>query len=192
MTILDRILATKRREVEAARRTVPLAQVREAAVKQPQPRDFFGAVTAKTSTGVNLIAEIKKQSPSAGLLVPRFDVAEIARTYHRNGAAAISVLTDETYFGGELGHIAEAKSAVPLPVLRKDFLVDEYQVYESRAAGADAILLIAEALEVERIAESVGLAVGLGMAPMVEVHSVEQLGLVIARLGLPAIAICLE
>src|SRR5512134_3567612 len=104
MTILDRILATKRREVADARRIRPLAQLQDSIGLQPAPRDFFGAVTAGASTGVNLIAEIKQRSPSAGLLVPRFDVAEIAREYHQNGAAALSVLTDETYFAGRLTH----------------------------------------------------------------------------------------
>jgi len=150
MTILDRIIETKRAEVERAKRVRPPATVIEAARTAPRPRDFLSAVTMPSPRGPQLIAEIKKKSPSVGLIRPDFDLVEIAQTYERHGAAAISVLTDETYFDGRLEFIKLVKDAVALPVLRKEFIIDDYQVYESREAGADAMLLIVEAVGVER------------------------------------------
>ncbi|MEK7731551.1 MAG: indole-3-glycerol phosphate synthase TrpC, partial [Planctomycetota bacterium] len=176
MTILDRILDTKREEVAQAKQRRPMAELQTAIVRAAPPRDFYTAVTARSPSGVRLIAEIKKASPSAGLIVADFDPVAIARTYAIHGAGALSVLTDQTYFQGRLDYIELVKQAVALPVLRKDFIIDEYQVYESRAAGADAILLIAAALpdftSRWRLCET---AHNFGMSVLLEVHSEEEL-----------------
>ncbi len=184
-TILDRIVETKRKEVEIARQRCPTAELRTAIRRTANPRNFLAAATAKAPDGINLIAEIKKRSPSAGLIVPDFDLVRIARTYQAHGAAALSVLTDETYFGGRLDFIGIVKRVVDLPVLRKDFIVDEYQIHESRAADADAVLLIAEVLGAERIAELLPLVDNLDMTALVEVHSEENLEAILDALGAP-------
>lgn len=183
MTILDKIVETKRLELSEAKRVKSLDQMRESAGQAQPARDFFQAVTASGENSLQLIAEVKKASPSAGVIVQNFDPVAIARTYQQHGAAAISVLTDETYFQGKLEYIEQIKRVVPLPVLRKDFTIDEYQVYESRASGADAILLIAEVIGTETIAKFVNLATGLGMTAIVEVHSEDNLLLVLKTLG---------
>ncbi len=185
MTILDRIVESKREELAAAKRHRPIAALKAAIEQTDSARDFHGAVTAPSAHGVQLIAEIKKASPSAGLIVADFDVACIARTYFDHGAAALSVLTDETYFQGRLDFISHVKEAVPPPVLRKDFIIDEYQVYESRAAGADAVLLIAEVLRAQRIAEFTAIAKDLRMAVLIEVHTEENLSALLDMLGPP-------
>lgn len=182
MTILQRIVETKRKEVEIAEEKRPVDALQSSIAEAPAPRDFC---TAIRTDGINLIAEIKKKSPSAGLIVSDFDPPRIARIYHESGAAAISVLTDHMYFGGSLDDINVVKQAVPLPVLRKDFLIDEYQVYESRAFGADAILLIVEAIGAERVAELLPLAGQLGLATLVEVHSSESLAALRSAVGEP-------
>ena len=187
MTILDRIVETKRDEVAEAKGRRPLDEVCEAAGCAAPPRPFAQAVAASTSGGIQLIAEIKKSSPSAGLIVKNFDPVAIAQIYHAHGAAALSVLTDETYFDGRLRFIEDVKQVVPLPVLRKDFIVDKYQIHESRAAGADAILLIAEVLEGSQIVDFTAAARNLGMAVLVEVHSEETLTSVLDALGPPSI-----
>ncbi len=187
MTILERIVETKRGEVARARRSVPQSELLETISLIELPRDFAGAVLGGSGAAVRLIAEIKKASPSAGLIVPDFDPVSIARTYARCGAAALSVLTDATYFQGDLAYIDRVKQAVPLPVLRKDFLIDPYQVFESRAAGADAILLIAEVVPADRIAEMRGIARGLGMSTLVEVHTEANLDAVTNALGSPGV-----
>lgn len=184
MTILDRILETKRGEVAAAKRRRPLDALRRDVGRSPPPRDFHSAVVGDGS-GVRLIAEVKKASPSAGVIVRDFDPVAIARTYHRCGATALSVLTDETYFQGRLDFIARVRGEIPLPVLRKDFIVDEYQVVESRAAGADAILLIAEILSAKQIGTFRSAARALGLGVLVEVHSEETLAAVLSELGPP-------
>ena len=143
--ILAQIVAHKRQEIAAAQRAVPLADMQRRAADSPMPRNFFTAVTRPRGT-LRIIAEVKKASPSAGVIRPDFDAVAVARAYHEHGAAAISCLTDRKYFQGSLDYIALIKQAVPLPVLRKDFMVDLYQLYEARAAGADAVLLIAECL----------------------------------------------
>jgi indole-3-glycerol phosphate synthase len=141
-----------------------------------RPRNFYAAVTAKkTSKKVNLIAEIKKASPSAGVICANFDPVEIARSYQRAGAAALSVLTDATYFQGNLEYIEQVRQAVKLPVLRKDFIIDPYQVYQSRAAGADAVLLIAECLDLGQLIDLQILATELNMTCLIEVHDMENL-----------------
>lgn len=184
-TILDQIIDTKREEVATAKRAIPLSELQSKIRHVESPRDFFGTVIKCHGDKPNLIAEIKKASPSAGLIRANFDPAAIARIYHEHGAAAISVLTDETYFQGSLAHIQTVKDAVPLPVLRKDFIIDDYQIYEARAAGADAILLIAEALEPDAIASLLAVSHGLAMTTLLEVHSEKNLDHVVGTIGFP-------
>jgi indole-3-glycerol phosphate synthase len=174
--ILRRILATKRTEVAAARVAVPLEAVERNARAAPPPRDFASALRAKIAAGKPaVIAEIKRASPSKGLLREHFDPAAIARSYAAAGAACLSVLTDREYFQGAPEHLAEARAACALPVLRKDFLVEPYQVYEARALGADCILLIAAALAPGDMRGLERLAQGVGMAVLVEVHDAAEL-----------------
>ncbi len=174
--ILRRILATKRTEVAAARAAVPLEAVERKARAAPPPRDFAGALRAKIAAGKPaVIAEIKRASPSKGLLREHFDPAAIARSYAAAGAACLSVLTDREYFQGAPEHLAEARAACALPVLRKDFVIEPYQVYEARALGADCILLIAAALAPGDMRGLERLAQGLGMAVLVEVHDGREL-----------------
>jgi indole-3-glycerol phosphate synthase len=185
-SILDRIVARKRVEVERAKSATPLAAIQERIAKLGRPRNFFAAVVSQERRGgTRVIAEIKQRSPSAGVIGNHFDPVGIARKYHEAGAAAISCLTDETDFGGHLGHIQQIRDAVPLPVLRKDFIIDLYQVWESRAAGADAVLLIAEALDEGQILDMMILARELGMTTLVEVHEVDRLLKVRHYIGFP-------
>jgi hypothetical protein len=150
-TILQQIIQTKHQEVAARKVQTPLEALKETIQTLGRPRNFFGAVTRKGKKPLNLIAEVKKASPSAGVIRPDFDPVDIARQYAAAGADALSVLTDETYFQGKLEYLHAIRDRVKLPVLRKDFIIDPYQVYESRAAGADAILLIAECLETSQM-----------------------------------------
>lgn len=167
-TILDQIVATKRAEIERAKTLVPEAVLRERAAAAPPPRDFLAALAG--GPPIRLIAEVKKASPSAGLIRENFDPVEIARTYQRHGASCLSVLTDETYFQGRLDYLRAVREATDLPVLRKDFVLDPYQVIEARAAGADAVLLIAECLDEGTLTKLHDLIVGLGMTPLVELY----------------------
>jgi len=187
MTVtLEQIVARKRVEVARAMKETPLHTLRERIDEQGRPRNFFAAVVDRQNPHhTRVIAEIKQRSPSAGLIRENFDPVRIAQQYHRAGAAAISCLTDETDFGGHLGYIHQIRDAVPLPVLRKDFIVDEYQVYESRAAGADAVLLIAEVLGEGEMLDMMILARELGMTTLVEAHSVENLLKVRHHIGFP-------
>lgn len=180
-TILDQIVETKRREVDAARRDRPLSELMPRVEAAAPPRDFYSALVDQPSNPgpIRLIAEVKKASPSAGLIRADFDPVAIAETYEKAGAAALSVLTDRTYFQGELSFIELVKQAVKLPVLRKDFVLDEYQVFESRAAGADAILLIAAIVSPIDIAHWSGLAFEMGMSTLVEVHNEAELSAVL-------------
>lgn len=151
-----------------------------------RPRNFFAAVVnQRPRRTTRVIAEIKKRSPSAGLIREDFDLVDIAKQYHEAGAAAISCLTDEQDFGGHLGYIHQIRDAVPLPVLRKDFIVDQYQVWESRAAGADAILLIADVLEEGELVDMAILARELNMTTLIEAHDVERLLKVRHYIGFP-------
>jgi indole-3-glycerol phosphate synthase len=151
----------------------------------PKCRNFYKAVTRPNIRGLNVIAEVKKASPSAGIIRQNFDPAAIARIYRDCGAEAISVLTDEKYFQGRIEYLTQIKQAVDLPILRKDFIVDAWQVYESRAAGADAILLIAEVLKTAEISDLMILAAELTMTVLLEVHSAEALLAVRSMIGFP-------
>ena len=174
--ILARIVATKREEIAAAQAVRPLAAVEAEAAAQPAPRDFVGAIRRKIACGQPaVIAEIKKASPSRGIIRPDFQPAEIARSYAAHGAACLSVLTDRQYFQGCPEYLQAARAACELPVLRKDFMVDHYQVAEARAMGADCILLIAAALSLPEMQALEAQAHGYGMAVLVEVHNGEEL-----------------
>jgi indole-3-glycerol phosphate synthase len=174
--VLQRILETKRAEVAAAVSRVPYTSMQLRARAAPPPRDFVAALKARIAAGQPaVIAEIKRASPSKGLLREHFDPAAIAKSYEAGGAACLSVLTDSQYFQGAAEHLVAARAACTLPVLRKDFIVDAYQVHEARAMGADCVLLIAAALPVARMRDFESLAHALGMAVLVEVHESAEL-----------------
>lgn len=177
--ILNKIIATKHTEVAAAKIAKPLAQVQaEAAMINNPVRDFIGSIRAKIAQKQSaVIAEIKKASPSKGIIRADFNPAEIAQSYELGGAACLSVLTDVEYFQGSVDYFKQARAACKLPVLRKDFMIDAYQVYESRAMGADCILLIAAAIDLSKMRELEQIAHSLGMAVLVEVHNGEELDL---------------
>jgi indole-3-glycerol phosphate synthase len=179
---LDKILATTRAAVAASKTLVFLAELERRAALH-QPRGWARALRHRAATGPAVIAEIKKASPSKGLIRADFDAAELARSYFAGGAAALSVLTDEPFFQGSLRNLELASAAVPLPCLRKDFMIDEYQIVEARAHGGDAILLIAAALsdaELVRFAQS---AHSLSLDVLVEVHTAAELDRVLSTLG---------
>ena len=174
--VLDRILAAKRREVDESRQRVPLAEIEERAAQAPAPRGFERALRAKIALGKpGVIAEIKRASPSKGVIRADFDPARIAQSYEANGAACLSVLTDREFFGGSQGDLVAAKAACSLPVLRKDFIVDPYQVHEARSWGADCILLIMDAASDRELLDLESLARRLGMDVLVESHDGGQL-----------------
>ena len=173
---LERILASKRAELEARRAAVPLSAIQEKAAQAPPVRDFVSAMKARIASGrPAVIAEVKKASPSKGLLRADFDPAAIAKSYESGGAACLSVLTDREYFQGAPEHLAQARAACALPVLRKDFVVEPWQVYESRAMGADCILLIAAVLAAQDMRGLEAVAQSLGMGVLVEVHEGQEL-----------------
>ena len=184
MTILDDIVGACRRRLEEARTRVPLTQLEQAAEARQERRDFAAAIArrlkaggperADGAAGLAIVAELKKSSPSAGLLKRVYRPREIARSYERSGASALSVLTEERYFLGSLDHLKEAREAVRLPVLRKDFILDAYQVYESVAAGADALLLIVASLDDRRLRGLIELCGRQRIAALVEVHTGEE------------------
>lgn len=174
--ILNKILATKAEEVAAAKANVSMETIQSLATQQAPTRDFVGAIRNKISAGkAAVIAEIKKASPSKGVIRADFKPAEIAHSYAQSGAACLSVLTDEQYFQGCADYLKQARAGCNLPVLRKDFMIDAYQVYEARAMGADCILLIAAALSLPKMQELETVAHSLGMAVLVEVHNGEEL-----------------
>jgi len=176
--ILNKILAVKHAELATALASKSLAQVRDEALIQARPRDFVAAIRAKIAAGQSaVIAEIKRASPSKGVLREDFQPGAIAADYAEHGAACLSVLTDREFFRGSSAYLQQARSACILPVLRKDFLIDSYQIYESRILGADAILLIVAALEFSRLRDMADLAVSLGMGVLVEVHDAVELDL---------------
>ena len=187
--ILEKILATKRSEIAAAMSETPLAAMQARAQAMEPPRDFVAALRDKIAAGAAaVIAEIKKASPSKGVIRADFRPAEIAASYEQGGAACLSVLTDAQYFQGDPQYLQQARAACHLPVLRKDFMIDPYQVYEARAMGADCILLIVAALDLPRMHELERIAHDLGMAVLVEVHDGDELGLAL-QLDTPLLGI---
>lgn len=177
-TILDKIVETKRQEIERAKAAVPLAELSARLKDAPPVRDFFAALAA--GGPIKLIAEVKKASPSKGIIRADFDPVAIAKTYEAHGASCLSVLTDEQYFQGSLEYLRQIRQAVNIPVLRKDFILDTYQLVEARAAGADAVLLIAECLDDCNLRKLHNEAVELSMTPLVEFYDPENLDRVLA------------
>ena len=174
--ILQKICAVKEQEVAAARAALSQPELRAQAEAQPPARDFVGAIRTKHAAGrAAVIAEVKRASPSKGVIRADFHPAEIAASYERAGAACLSVLTDRQFFQGAPEYLQAARAACHLPVLRKDFLIDAYQVFEARAMGADAILLIAACLDLAQMRDMEQLAIALGMAVLVEVHDGAEL-----------------
>ncbi len=187
--ILQRILAVKAEEVARAKSARPMAALQNEARQAAPARDFVGSLRARIAVGKPaVIAEIKKASPSRGVLRESFDPGAIAASYERHGAACLSVLTDAQFFQGGLDHMKQARAACKLPVLRKDFTIDPYQVYEARAAGADCILLIVAALEPARMRDLEAAAFDLGMSVLVEAHDAAELELAL-KLKTPLIGI---
>ena len=180
MSILDRIVVDKRDELARRRVEVPLSRLREACAALPAPRAFEEALQP-TGGRVSVIAEVKKASPSRGVLADALDPVALARTYATHGAAAISVLTDEKYFRGCLDDLRAVRAAVAVPLLRKDFTLDEYQIWEARAAGADAVLLIVGILDDEALRDLLAAAKGVGVAALVEVHTAAELDRALAQ-----------
>lgn len=174
--ILNKILAVKSEEVSSALASCSLTEMRQKAEQAVSCRDFIGSIRGKTVAGKSaVIAEIKKASPSKGVIRANFSPAEIATSYAHHGAACLSVLTDMQFFQGHENYLIQARKACALPILRKDFMVDPYQIYHARAMGADAILLIAAALSLPQMQEFEALAHSLGMAVLVEVHNQAEL-----------------
>lgn len=174
--ILNKILATKAQEVAAAKQALPLAELKASLADAPPLRDFIGAIRAKHAAAEPaIIAEIKKASPSKGLIRADFQPAQHAQDYESAGVACLSVLTDASYFQGSPDYLRQARAAVSLPVLRKDFMLDEYQIYQARAWGADAILLIAAALDAHTLQHLEQVAHELGMAVLLELHDASEL-----------------
>lgn len=172
MSVLDRIVAEKKKEIAQARASIPLASLEKRLPAAP-PLDFLGAL--QNATGLAIIAEVKKASPSAGILRADFAPVQIARIYADNGAAAISVLTDQPFFQGDLKYLESIRAAVRLPLLRKDFILDAYQVVEARAAGADAVLLIAEILDQKTLVALFQEIRRHGMEALVELYDADNL-----------------
>ncbi len=207
VTLAD-IVDAKREEVARAKAALPLAELEGLVAQAEPPRNFFRAVTRHpNAVHISIIAEIKRRSPSAGLIRPEyaddspnggpdkrgggFKPETIARAYHANGAAAISCLTDSPFFGGHLSYIDRIKQAVRIPVLRKDFIIDSWQLWESRAAGADAVLLIAECLKEAELVDMLILAQQLQLTTLLEVHDMDNLLRVRPHIGFPHAGYCL-
>lgn len=183
--ILEKIIEDKKAEVEFRRSQKSIERLKVEVASMPKCRNFYKAVTKNSGRGLNVIAEVKKASPSAGVIREDFDAVAIAQTYQKCGADAISVLTDEKYFQGRLEYIKQIKETVDLPVLRKDFIIDPWQVYESRAAGADVILLIAEALKPATLMDLMITAAELTLTVLLEVHEADSLLAVRSLIGFP-------
>jgi indole-3-glycerol phosphate synthase len=176
--VLDKIVATKREALHRAKAALPEERLRQQAAAAPPVRDFLAALARPGP--IHLIAEVKKASPSKGVIRADFDPVRIARIYQEHGASAISVLTDEPYFQGSLDNLRRIRAAVDLPLLRKDFIVDPYQVFEARAAGSDAVLLIAECLDESTLRTLYDAILAQGMTPLVELYEPENLSRVLA------------
>jgi indole-3-glycerol phosphate synthase len=172
-SILEDILSAKRKAVSDSKKKLPFDLIKEKITALPAARDFRAAVSS--GPGTRIIAEIKKASPSSGIILRDFDPVKIAGDYYAGGAAALSVLTEENYFMGDPAYINDIKNSVPLPILRKDFIFDIYEVYESKYIGADAVLLIASILETRKLAELFDAASGLGLSVLVEIHDEDDL-----------------
>lgn len=185
-TILQEIIAAKQQELQRAKNQCPEGQLREQLARVGPPRDFLGALSGPGP--IRLIAELKKASPSKGILRADYHPVQIAQTYQQHGAACLSVLTDGPFFHGSLADLGQVRAAVDLPILRKDFVIDPYQVVEARAAGADAVLLIAECLDDRQLAVLYETTVALGMTPLVELFDPDNLRRVV-RLGARLIGI---
>ncbi len=180
-SILDKIVTYKLGEIANAKLAKPIEDVKSGAEQADAPRDFLAALTtADQANQVSLIAEVKKASPSKGLIREDFSPVEIAKAYARSGASCISVLTDENFFQGQLEYLSQVRAAVDIPVLRKDFILDEYQVYQARAAGADAVLLIAECLSPDQLKHLHSVIVELGMTALVELYDSANIDAVLA------------
>jgi indole-3-glycerol phosphate synthase len=177
-TILDQIVATKREEIERAKSAIPIAELKALLTDAPPVRNFFAPLAA--GGPIKLIAEVKKASPSKGVIRADFDPVTIARTYEAHGASCLSVLTDEQYFQGSLEYLKQVRQAVAIPVLRKDFILDSYQLVEARVAGADAVLLIAECLDDCNLRKLHNEALELGLTPLVEFYDRANLDRVLA------------
>ncbi len=171
--VLDEIIANKKEELAATKRQTSLADVKARAADAAAVRGFGMALSA--GKGIGLIAEVKKASPSKGVIRADFDPVQIARTYEESGASCISVLTEQKFFQGRLDYLAAIRSSAGLPLLRKDFIIDEYQIFEARAAGADAILLIAACLEKQQVEDFIGIARHIGLDALVESHTYKEL-----------------
>ena len=180
--VLASILADKALEVAAAKVARPLRDLEPLARAARPARDFFGALQ-RTDRGARIIAECKRMSPSRGVMIDPYDAVTLAQAYARGGAAAISVLTDTKYFGGALEHLTKVTQAVSVPVLRKDFVIDAYQVWEARAAGADTFLLLAGPLDTPQLESLIQLGRSLGMEPLIESHDEDELRLALATSG---------
>ncbi|MGE4501600.1 MAG: indole-3-glycerol phosphate synthase TrpC [Thiomicrospira sp.] len=188
-TILNKINARKRAEIEAGLKQVSLEQMQVFAAQAEAPRGFVASMQRKLAAGQSaVIAEIKKASPSKGVLRDPFDLVAIAKSYEQHGAACLSVLTDVDFFQGSVDYLKQARAAVALPVIRKDFIIDVYQVYEARAMAADCILLIAASLSDDKMAELAELAQQLGMDVLIEVHDGEELSRAL-KIPLPLIGV---
>ncbi|MCK4753085.1 MAG: indole-3-glycerol phosphate synthase TrpC [Planctomycetes bacterium] len=183
--ILDKIIAHKKVELELKQSQTSLEQLKELVRSMPKCRNFYQAVTKRNNRGINVIAEVKKASPSAGIIREDFDPIQIAKIYQKCNADAISVITDEKYFQGKLEYINQIKQTVLLPILRKDFIIDPWQVYESRLAGADAILLITEALPPGELMDLMIAAAELTLTVLLEVHEADTLLKVRSLIGFP-------
>jgi len=189
---LQTIIEYKQEEVVKQRQDRPLNLIREEAESKEQPRNFFGAVVnGHTEGSTSVIAEVKRMSPSAGVIKEEFDPVTIAKAYEMGGAAAISCLTDTHFFGGNIKSLSEIKDEVSLPVLRKDFIIDPYQIWESRAAGADAVLLIAEAISEGLLLDMMILSKELGMTTLIEAHDMGHLLSIQQHIGFPHAGYCL-
>jgi len=172
--ILDDIVANKRKEIVASKRRISLAELKKRATVQSLPLDF---VSALSNGGLKLITEVKKTSPSKGIIRENFNPVEIAKTYAENGASAISILTDEKFFQGKLEYLSAIRQVIKIPILRKDFIIDQYQVFESRAYEADAILLIVAILTPAKLTALLKLSHSLGMVCLMEVHNENELNI---------------